>query len=152
MEGHLATLVDDAANTGKPVALLIFDIDYFKPVNDTYGHQAGDEVLKEFAGRIAANVRGIDLACRLGGEEFVVVMPDTDLAYAMTVAERLRQCIALRPFRLNEQGQTLDVTVSVGIAVTEGAKDTAAKLLGRADQGLYRAKRDGRNRVVAEAA
>lgn len=152
MEGHLATLVDDAVNTGKPVALLIFDIDYFKPVNDTYGHQAGDEVLKEFAGRIAANVRGIDLACRLGGEEFVVVMPDTDLAYAMTVAERLRQCIALRPFRLNDEGQTLDVTVSVGIAVTEGAKDTAAKLLGRADQGLYRAKRDGRNRVVAEAA
>ncbi|MEQ9226815.1 MAG: PleD family two-component system response regulator [Parvibaculum sp.] len=152
MEGHLATLVEDAANTGKPVALLLFDIDYFKSVNDTYGHAAGDEVLKEFANRISENVRGIDLACRLGGEEFVVVMPDTDLAYGMAVAERLRQCVAGRPFRFEEAGVTLDVTVSIGIAVTEGPKDTASKLLGRADQGLYRAKRDGRNRVVAEAA
>lgn len=152
MEGHLATLVEDSANTGKPVALLLFDIDYFKSVNDTYGHQAGDEVLKEFANRISENVRGIDLACRLGGEEFVVVMPDTDLAYGMAVAERLRQCVAARAFRVGEADLTLDVTVSIGIAVTEGPKDTASKLLGRADQGLYRAKRDGRNRVVAEAA
>ena len=67
------------------------DIDYFKSVNDTHGHDIGDEVLKEFASRIAANVRGIDLACRYGGEEFVVVMPDTDVAFAYSVAERLRQ-------------------------------------------------------------
>lgn len=152
MEGHLATLVEDAANTGKSVALLIFDIDYFKAVNDTYGHAAGDMVLKEFAERISGNVRSVDLACRLGGEEFVVVMPDTDLAYAMTIAERLRQCVAAKPFRLDETGRTLDVTVSIGIGVTHGPHDTVAKLLERADQGLYRAKRDGRNRVVAEAA
>jgi two-component system cell cycle response regulator len=152
MEGHLATLVDDAANTGKSVALLIFDIDYFKAVNDTYGHAAGDMVLKEFAERISGNVRSVDLACRLGGEEFVVVMPDTDLAYAMTIAERLRQCVAAKPFALDETGRTLDVTVSIGIGVTHGPHDTVAKLLERADQGLYRAKRDGRNRVVAEAA
>ncbi len=152
MEGHLATLVDDAANTGKSVALLIFDIDYFKAVNDTYGHAAGDMVLKEFAERISGNVRSVDLACRLGGEEFVVVMPDTDLAYAMTIAERLRQCVAAKPFVLDETGRTLDVTVSIGIGVTHGPHDTVAKLLERADQGLYRAKRDGRNRVVAEAA
>ncbi|MEX0839131.1 MAG: PleD family two-component system response regulator [Parvibaculum sp.] len=152
MEGHLSTLVADSARSGKPVALLIFDIDYFKPVNDTYGHAAGDAVLKQFATRITHNVRGIDLTCRLGGEEFVVVMPDTDLAYAMMVAERLRQSIASQPFTLNEEGQTLDITVSIGIAMTEGAQDTASKLLERADQGLYRAKRDGRNRVVAEAA
>jgi len=152
MEGHLATLVEDAANTGKSVALLIFDIDYFKAVNDTYGHAAGDMVLKEFAERISGNVRSVDLACRLGGEEFVVVMPDTDLAFAMTIAERLRQCVAAKPFRLDETGRTLDVTVSVGIGVTHGPHDTVAKLLERADQGLYRAKRDGRNRVVAEAA
>jgi len=153
MEGHLSTLVDDSNKTGKPVALLIFDIDYFKPVNDTYGHAAGDAVLRQFASRISQNVRGIDLTCRLGGEEFVVVMPDTDLAYAMMVAERLRQCIASKPFVLNEEtGQAIDVTVSIGIAMTEGARDTASRLLERADQGLYRAKRDGRNRVVAEAA
>ncbi|MBX3493900.1 MAG: PleD family two-component system response regulator [Parvibaculum sp.] len=152
MEGHLSTLVSDGIKTGKPVALLIFDIDYFKPVNDTYGHAAGDAVLKQFAERLAQNVRGIDLACRLGGEEFVVVMPDTDLAFAMTVAERLRQCIAMRPFTIDDAGKTLDITVSIGIAVTGGALDTATKLLERADQGLYRAKRDGRNRVAAEAA
>ncbi|PKQ07540.1 MAG: PleD family two-component system response regulator [Alphaproteobacteria bacterium HGW-Alphaproteobacteria-12] len=152
MEGHLATLVSDAANTAKPVALLIFDIDHFKSVNDTHGHAAGDRVLREFAERIGTNVRGIDLACRLGGEEFVVVMPDTDLSYAMMVGERLRHSIAARPFALDEEGRGLDVTVSIGIAVTDGLKVTAAELLERADQGLYRAKRDGRNRVVAEAA
>ncbi|MDO8840084.1 MAG: PleD family two-component system response regulator [Parvibaculum sp.] len=153
MEGHLSTLVADGVKTGKSVALLIFDIDYFKPVNDTYGHAAGDAVLKQFATRIAQNVRGIDLTCRLGGEEFVVVMPDTDLAYAMMVAERLRLRVASEPFVLNaETGQTLEITVSIGIAMTEGSHDTASKLLERADQGLYRAKRDGRNRVAAEAA
>ena len=73
------------------------DIDFFKTVNDTYGHDAGDEVLREFARRIAANVRGIDLACRYGGEEFVVVMPDTDIAYAYAVAERLRKSIETTP-------------------------------------------------------
>lgn len=152
MEGHLATLVEEAANTGKPVSLLIFDIDHFKSVNDTYGHAAGDAVLKQFADRIAKNVRGIDLACRLGGEEFVVVMPDTDIGYATSVAERLRQCIAAKPFRIDEEGRMLDVTVSIGIAMTNGPKDTVARLLERADQGLYRAKREGRNRVATEAA
>ena len=152
MEGHLATLVEEAANTGKPVSLLIFDIDHFKPVNDTYGHAAGDAVLRQFADRIAGNVRGVDLACRLGGEEFVVVMPDTDINYATTVAERLRQCIAARPFVIDDNGRELDVTVSIGIAMTKGPQDSVSKLLERADQGLYRAKRDGRNRVATEAA
>ncbi|MFN6941167.1 MAG: diguanylate cyclase, partial [Parvibaculum sp.] len=127
MEGHLATLVEESANTGKPVSLLIFDIDHFKPVNDTYGHAAGDAVLRQFAERISANVRGVDLACRLGGEEFVVVMPDTDIGYATTVAERLRQCVAAKPFIIDDQGRELAVTVSIGIAMTHGPKDTAAK-------------------------
>jgi two-component system cell cycle response regulator len=151
MEGHLDTLVEEGASAGKPVSLLIFDIDYFKAVNDTHGHPAGDTVLKEFARRISQNVRGVDLACRLGGEEFVVVMPDTDLAYALMVAERLRQRIAEAPFRVNDT-TSLSITVSIGIAVTEGPSDSAPKLLERADHALYRAKRDGRNRVVAEAA
>ena len=73
------------------MCLLILDIDFFKQVNDTYGHPAGDEVLKEFATRLKANVRGIDLPCRFGGEEFVVVMPDTDVAFASSIAERLRE-------------------------------------------------------------
>lgn len=151
MESHLASLLEDATHAGKHVSLLIFDIDYFKSVNDTHGHGAGDAVLKEFAQRISQNVRGVDLACRLGGEEFVVVMPDTDLSYALMVAERLRQKVADAPFRI-EPTKTLNITVSIGIAVTEGAADTAQQLLERADNALYRAKRDGRNRVVAEAA
>ncbi|HUD52205.1 PleD family two-component system response regulator [Parvibaculum sp.] len=151
MEGHLTTLVEEGLQSGKPVSLLIFDIDYFKSVNDTYGHAAGDTVLKEFAQRIQQNVRGVDLACRLGGEEFVVVMPDTDLSYAFMVAERLRQKVAEIPFRI-EPAVALNVTVSIGIGVTEGGSDTAKRLLERADSALYRAKRDGRNRVVAEAA
>ena len=78
--------------------MLLLDIDYFKAVNDSYGHDAGDSVLREFAARVRRNIRSIDLACRLGGEEFVVVMPDTDLAKAYLVGERLRQCIAAAPF------------------------------------------------------
>ncbi|MGB3808865.1 MAG: PleD family two-component system response regulator [Parvibaculum sp.] len=151
MESHLAALVEEGVNGGKPVSLLIFDIDYFKSVNDNYGHPAGDAVLKEFAQRISQNVRGVDLACRLGGEEFVVVMPDTDLSYALMVAERLRQKVAEVPFHV-EPTVSISVTVSIGIGVSEGTADCAAKLLERADAALYKAKREGRNRVVAEAA
>ena len=109
-------------------------------------------MLREFAIRVRKSIRGIDLACRLGGEEFVVVMPETDMAVAATVAERLRRKIAAEPFPI-EQGRTqIDVTISIGIATLESPSDTAAQLLKRADQALYRAKRDGRNRVVADAA
>lgn len=151
MESHLGSLLEEGANTGKSVSLLIFDIDYFKSVNDTYGHAAGDAVLREFAARISQNVRGVDMACRLGGEEFVVVMPDTDVAYAFMVAERLRQRVGEEPFDVGD-GRTINVTVSIGIGVTEGPNDAPSDLLERADHALYRAKRDGRNRVVAEAA
>ena len=96
------------------------DIDFFKQVNDTYGHDIGDEVLKEFANRINANVRGIDLACRYGGEEFVVVMPDTDLAFAYSIAERLRQSIETTPVKISRAPAMLNITISIGIAKTEG--------------------------------
>lgn len=152
MSRHLGTLISSAQTTGKPVSFLILDIDYFKHINDTYGHDVGDEVLREFAGRISANVRGIDLACRFGGEEFVVVMPDTDLTFAYMVAERLRQAVADIPFTIGVAPGQLSVTISVGVTATEGATDTSEALLRRADQALYRAKRDGRNRVVADAA
>ncbi|NIJ40046.1 two-component system cell cycle response regulator [Parvibaculum indicum] len=152
MEGHLESLVGDAAHTGKQVSLLIFDIDHFKAVNDTYGHPAGDAVLREFAQRIAHNVRGVDLCCRLGGEEFVVVMPDTDADFAKVVAERLRVCIASRPFALDDDATVLDVTVSIGLSTTIGGGDSPSDLLSRADDCLYEAKRSGRNKVVAQAA
>ncbi len=151
MEGHLKTLVDEAVQRGKPLSLLVADIDFFKSVNDTHGHDAGDIVLKDFSERLRQNIRGIDLACRLGGEEFVVMMPDTDLTKAYVVAERLRQCIAEKPFKISTDTQ-IQITASVGISSHEGVEDTPDALLKRSDQALYCAKRDGRNRVVADAA
>ena len=151
METHLKTLFDEAVQRGKPLSMMVADIDYFKSVNDTHGHDAGDEVLREFAVRMRKNTRGIDMACRLGGEEFVVMMPDTDLAKAYMVGERLRQCIAAAPFQL-PGGAQIKVTASVGVASLEGLEDAPDAILKRADQALYCAKRDGRNRVVADAA
>ena len=152
METHLGTLVEQAAQRGKPLAALVLDIDHFKSINDTHGHDAGDDVLREFALRIRRSIRNIDLACRFGGEEFVVVMPDTDMAVAAAVAERLRRRVAGEPFPIQRGTTLLNVTLSIGIAALGGAEDTAAAMLKRADQALYRAKRDGRNRVVADAA
>jgi two-component system cell cycle response regulator len=152
MARHLDTLISNAQKSGRPLAFLIMDIDYFKSVNDSHGHDIGDEVLREFANRISANVRGIDLACRYGGEEFVVVMPDTDMSFASMVAERLRRSVESSAFEISRDPKKLNVTISIGIAASEGEKDTAEALLHRADQALYRAKRDGRNRVVADAA
>jgi two-component system cell cycle response regulator len=152
MESHVSTLVEQAAARGKPLTVLVLDIDYFKAVNDTYGHDAGDDVLREFSMRLKKSIRGIDLACRYGGEEFVVVMPDTDMAVAAAVAERVRRGIATEPFPVSQGQKHLEVTISIGIASLVRTTDTAADILKRADQALYRAKRDGRNRVVADAA
>jgi len=151
METHVGALVGQALSRGKPLTVLVLDIDYFKAVNDTHGHDAGDDVLREFALRLRKSIRGIDLACRYGGEEFVVVMPETDLAVATVVAERLRRRIASEPFPIHEGARAIEVTISIGIAGLSGA-DTAASVIKRADQALYRAKRDGRNRVVPDAA
>jgi two-component system, cell cycle response regulator len=152
MSRHLDNLIASAKKNGKPLAFVIMDIDYFKSVNDSHGHDIGDEVLKEFANRIAANVRGIDLACRYGGEEFVVVMPDTDVDFAYSVSERLRHSIETTPFRISRSPNSLNLTISIGIAALEGNGDNAEALLHRADQALYSAKKTGRNRVVADAA
>jgi two-component system, cell cycle response regulator len=151
METHVGALVGQALSRGKPLTVLVLDIDYFKAVNDTHGHDAGDEVLREFALRLRKSIRGIDLACRYGGEEFVVVMPETDLAVATMVAERLRRRIASEPFPIQQGARAIEVTISIGIAGLTGT-DTAASVIKRADQALYRAKRDGRNRVVPDAA
>src|SRR6267154_2558043 len=152
METHLSTLVEQAAGRGKPLSLLVLDIDYFKAINDTWGHDAGDDVLREFAVRVKKSIRGIDLACRYGGEEFVIVMPETDMAVAALVAERIRRRIAGEPFPIDQGAKAIDVTLSIGLAALAGPQDTGATILKRADQALYRAKRDGRNRVVADAA
>ena len=149
---HLDNLIENSINQAKSVSLLIMDIDFFKAINDTYGHDVGDEVLKDFGRRLASNVRGIDLACRYGGEEFVVVMPDTDMSFAYMVAERLRQDVADQPFEVSGGHQPLNVTISIGITSIQDAIIPSNELLKRADQALYQAKRDGRNRVVADAA
>jgi two-component system cell cycle response regulator len=152
MESHLATLIEQAMSRGKPLTALVLDIDFFKSVNDTHGHDAGDDVLREFALRIKRSIRGIDLACRYGGEEFVVIMPETDMAVAAMVAERLRRRIAADPFAIQQGARTIPVTISIGVAAMRGKDDNAASILKRADQALYQAKRNGRNRVVPDAA
>jgi two-component system cell cycle response regulator len=152
LESHLSTLVEQAASRGKPLTVMVVDIDYFKAINDSHGHDAGDDVLRDFALRIKRSIRGIDLACRYGGEEFVLVMPETDMAVAAMVAERLRRRIAAEPFAIQQGSRVVPVTISIGIAALRDKDDTAASVLKRADQALYRAKRDGRNRVVPDAA
>ena len=152
LERHMVTLVQQATAREKPLSVLILDIDHFKSINDTYGHAAGDEVLREFSRRVRKAVRGIDLACRLGGEEFVVAMPDTDAALALLVGERLRQKIAGEPFPTGDAGVSVHVTVSIGICSLTSSDDTADDLVKRADAALYLAKRNGRNQVVAAAA
>jgi two-component system, cell cycle response regulator len=151
MVRHLDTLMKNASES-KPLSFVIMDIDFFNSINNTHGHDAGDEVLRQFAARLTANVRGTDLACRYGGEEFIVLMPDTDSPAAYAVAERLRHSVELTAFAVGHAPEHATVTVSIGIASTSGEEDAAENLLRRADRALYRAKREGRNRVIAEAA
>ncbi|OAI23112.1 diguanylate cyclase response regulator [Methylosinus sp. R-45379] len=151
LETHLAALLDQSAHKGRALTLMMLDIDHFKAVNDTHGHDAGDEVLKHFAQRMRRVVRSADLICRLGGEEFVIVMPDTPLVVAAKVAERVRAAIQSEPFCIDRNGGAIPVTTSIGIA--ERGKDANAEaLLRRADKALYESKSGGRNRVTAAAA
>lgn len=150
LETHLASHVKIAHEKGTPLSLLILDIDHFKRVNDTYGHDAGDLILKEFAIRMSDNVRRIDLPCRMGGEEFVVIMPETDRELAYSVAERIRDVVAGKPFSTGESGEEIVVTTSVGIGCYVDENDTPESLMKRADVALYEAKHTGRNRVVFE--
>ena len=152
LDNHLKVLFNRAAARSRPLSVCITDIDRFKSVNDVYGHDAGDEVLKEFAARVRSTVRGADLACRYGGEEFVVVMPDTDATSAATIAERLRSIIESQPFHLKAAGIMLNITASLGLACSMQGAETPEQLLKQADRALYEAKNGGRNRVVAAAA
>ena len=151
LETHLNHLTDDHMNRGKPLCLLAIDADHFKVINDTHGHDAGDAVLKELANRIRTATRSIDLCCRTGGEEFIVVLPSVGMDIAASVAERLCKLIALRPFVI-AKGKSINVTVSIGVAKLDGLGDSQSKILKRADEALYAAKREGRNRVELEAA
>ncbi len=145
---HLEGLMARAAEGAQGPGVLMLDIDYFKRVNDGHGHPAGDTVLREVASRIARHVRGFDLVARYGGEEFVVVMPETQLAVAAMVAERLRNVVASKPIALGDGLGELNITISVGIAITREGGDSATAILQRADKALYEAKGRGRNCVA----
>jgi two-component system cell cycle response regulator len=151
LESHLATLLDQAAHKGRPLSLMILDIDHFKAVNDTHGHGVGDEILKGFSSRVRKAVRTADLVCRLGGEEFVVVMPDTSIAVATRIAERIRTVVEAEAFSLESEGGEIQVTVSIGLA-DRGIEANPDALFKRADRALYASKASGRNKVTAAAA
>ncbi|MFM8820541.1 MAG: PleD family two-component system response regulator [Phenylobacterium sp.] len=146
MMGQLDALFERYALGGEPVSLLMLDVDFFKQVNDAHGHATGDAVLREVALRLASAVRAMDLPCRYGGEEFVVVMPSTSPTDATRVAERIRTAIASKPFELGEQ--SLPISVSVGVSASQGEGDRPESLLRRADEALYEAKATGRNQVI----
>jgi two-component system cell cycle response regulator len=129
--------------------VVLFDIDHFKSVNDTHGHDSGDEVLRNVAQRVNSNLRNFDMVARYGGEEFVIVMPDTSGDIAVMVAERLRDRVARDPISISGPAPQLNVTVSMGVAAYAGAADSSDDILKRADEAMYQAKRGGRNRVVA---
>ena len=152
METHLTKLLEHQEANKKPLGILLLDIDHFKAVNDTHGHNVGDEVLKEFSRRIAESLRSFDLVARHGGEEFVVILPDVTEEKAHFIAERLRRSICDVSIPCDTPSGTLDITTSVGgIIVRNGGHDVAA-VLERADKSLYRAKEEGRNRTIFEKA
>ena len=151
MTGQLGALVNRAIRGGDPVSALMIDIDHFKKINDGFGHDIGDEVLREFAVRLASNVRAIDLPCRYGGEEFMVIMPDTQLEDAERIAERIRRHVAGSPFRV-PGGRASAVTISIGVATTAGAGDTAEACSSAPTKRSMRPRPAGRNTVIAKAA
>ena len=131
----------------RALALCIIDVDLFKPINDRYGHIAGDEVLRQIAAILKQHVRSDDIAARIGGEEFAVLLPECDVPAATGFAERLRASVAAALF--SAAGESLRITVSIGVASVDDARDSRAKLMAAADAALYRAKREGRDRVCS---
>ena len=144
---YLQGLMDGAENRAKPLSVLLIDVDHFKQVNDTHGHGVGDKVLRSLAEKMTGNLRNVDMVARIGGEEFVVVMPDTNITVAHHVANRLVAKVAAEPVAISDE-LSIGVTVSIGIAMRDDEKDTIETFLARADAALYKAKRQGRNQVV----
>ncbi len=145
---HLDNTVRQALNNNKSLSVMMMDMDHFKQVNDSYGHDAGDEVLKGLAEIIIKSFRSADLAARFGGEEFVVLMPETDAARAFDVADRFRKSVETTPFKVSHTVGTLNKTLSIGVACLNEMGDTGQAMLKRADAALYEAKNSGRNKVV----
>ena len=143
----LESELERTRRTGMPTSLMIIDLDHFKNVNDTWGHENGNRVLVHCAELLQSQTRKLDICCRYGGEEFVIILPCTELMLAQQVAERCRSLLEATPVGLDEG--TLNVTASIGLAVCSDADQlSAAQLIELADQCLYKAKRNGRNQVV----
>ena len=151
---HLERISDNARVAGKGFAVMMLDIDRFKRVNDRHGHGAGDVVLQELAKRLQANLRGIDLVARLGGEEFLIAMPETSVAEAEIASERLRHVIECRPFTLPKtkaaggRATRLQITVSIGVTMAQPDCTDVETLIAEADKALYASKAEGRNMVT----
>jgi two-component system, cell cycle response regulator len=151
LERRLPAMIETARVRSAALTMMILDIDYFKRVNDTHGHDVGDLVLKGFAAQLQEIVRGGDLLCRLGGEEFVVVMPGVDATQAARIAERARRTAESREFLIDGAAGAVSITVSIGLAEWRDEWDSA-ELYRRADRALYHSKSAGRNRVTQDAA
>jgi diguanylate cyclase len=147
----IAKAIADAHANATPLALVMSDIDHFKHFNDTYGHLTGDQVLRLVALSLKQNAKGRATAARYGGEEFAIILPDTSLAHAATIAEEVRRAVMCRELVKRSTGERLGhVTISLGVAALRPG-DTFQSLIERADNCLYAAKRGGRNRVVRES-
>jgi diguanylate cyclase len=147
----LISAIDEAAADNETLSLLMTDIDHFKKFNDTYGHLTGDQVLRLVALSVKQNVKGQDIAARYGGEEFAVILPNTVLRSAVTVADHIRRAVMSKELMKRSTGEHLGrVTISIGVATLRKG-DTPQALIGRADACLYAAKRSGRNRVTCES-
>ncbi|MGH2511832.1 MAG: diguanylate cyclase [Candidatus Limnocylindrales bacterium] len=144
--GRIEAELDRAARYGRPLSLVLVDLDHFKRVNDTHGHTAGDTVLREFAAVLKANVRAVDVVGRYGGEEFMLVLPETDADAAATMAEKLRRVVAGRQIRI-EDGNVLSITMSAGVAGGLGPHLRLESLINDSDAALYSAKALGRDQV-----
>jgi diguanylate cyclase (GGDEF)-like protein len=142
---HLAAARASARDACTWLSVLMVDVDHFKRINDTYGHLAGDEAIIAIAGRMQGALRPLDILGRWGGEEFLVILPDSDPDAALAVAERLREAVRAQPVSLAASGQAIEMTVSIGVATSLDALPDA--LVHAADQALYAAKADGRDRV-----
>lgn len=149
-ETHLRTLLDRSRAAGRPLSLIMLDVDNFKTINDSHGHGAGDDVLRETARRLNANVRTFDTVARIGGDEFVILMPGSGRAEALAAAERVHAGLIGTPVPL-ANGAPISITASVGVAEADVSRDDVAASLERADEALYEAKRRGRNCVVTLA-
>jgi diguanylate cyclase len=140
----------DAHAKGEPLSLLMFDIDHFKSFNDSYGHLTGDQVLRLVGMSLKQTIKGQDITARYGGEEFAVVLPNTALRQALTVADHIRRAVMAKELKKKSTGEILGrITISVGVSILKPDDDTDA-LIERADACLYAAKRNGRNRVICE--